>query len=212
MSGEKVFTNAYMVSGYEQYEIEWDKIARTSKLLEDIAGLIPGVVKNIQSFVILSETKDPLQKSGLQGILHCAPLHSEWQSLYLISKNTYESIRSLPGLWEFLAYQIAVDLWYARPDLYDESIHVVAGPGCKRGIDRLFIDRWGLSYEQAILWLVEKQERGFSDIWVDPDVLFSDRKNPRLNLMAVENCLCEISKYLKVKLGEGRPRNKYRIW
>jgi hypothetical protein len=125
------------------------------------------------------------------------------------SKNTYESIRSLPWLGEFLAYQIAVDLGYARLDLYNESAHVVAGPGCKRGLDRLFIDRWELSYEQAIAWLVENQEKWFDSVWANPDILFSDRKIPRLNLMAIENCLCEISKYLKVKYGEGRPRNIY---
>jgi hypothetical protein len=63
-TGEKIFTNAYMVSGYEQYASCGDKIARTSKLLEDIALMIPGIILRIQ-------------KEGS-------------------SKNTYESIRSLP--------------------------------------------------------------------------------------------------------------------
>ena len=32
----------------------------------------------------------------------------------------------------------------------------------------------------------------------DVEKLFKDREKPYLNLMAMENCLCEISKYLKV--------------
>ena len=46
-TGEKVFTNAYLVSGYEQYASFGDKIARTCKLLEDMAERILGVVKSI---------------------------------------------------------------------------------------------------------------------------------------------------------------------
>ena len=48
-TGEKVFTNAYLVSGYEQYASFGDKIARTCKLLEDIAERIPGVMTVILS-------------------------------------------------------------------------------------------------------------------------------------------------------------------
>lgn len=46
-SGEKIFTNAYMVSGYEQYANFGDKIGRTSKLLEDIVVMIPDIVVRI---------------------------------------------------------------------------------------------------------------------------------------------------------------------
>jgi hypothetical protein len=207
-SGEKIFTNAYMVSGYEQYASSGDKIARTSKLLEDIAGMIPRVVEGIIS-VSLSFPRR--RESSWVGHVSWIPdqVGDDKNDEFLISQNTYEAIRSLPWLGEFLAYQIAVDLGYARPDLYDESVHVVAGPWCKRWLDRLFIDRWELSHEQAIAWLVENQEKWFASIWVKPDELFLDRKIPRLNLMAIENCLCEISKYLKVKYGEGRPRNRY---
>ena len=39
--------------------------------------------------------------------------------------------------------------------------------------------------------------------------LFKDRKQKYLNLMAMENCLCEISKNLKEYYKVGRARNKY---
>jgi hypothetical protein len=46
-TGVKIFTNAYMVSGYEQYANCGDKIGRTSKLLKDIAERIPNITKII---------------------------------------------------------------------------------------------------------------------------------------------------------------------
>merc|ERR1719483_1230369 len=64
-------------------------------------------------------------------------------------------------------------------------------------------------YEYLISWLVEHQEEYFKKNKVDPDELFDDRKLPRLNIMAMENCLCEISKYIKVKKGQGKCRNGY---
>ena len=42
------------------------------------------------------------------------------------------------------------------------------------------------------------------------DELFDDRDYPRVNLMAMENCFCEISKYLRVIYDEGRPRNVFK--
>ncbi len=47
-TGEKVFTNAYLVSGYQQYASFGDKISRIMKLLEDIAVLIPKTVTQIE--------------------------------------------------------------------------------------------------------------------------------------------------------------------
>ena len=32
-----------------------------------------------------------------------------------------------------------------------------------------------------------------------------------INVMSLENCFCEISKYLKAHYGTGRPRVKYRV-
>ncbi|MCH8905861.1 MAG: hypothetical protein IH840_02140 [Candidatus Heimdallarchaeota archaeon] len=50
----------------------------------------------------------------------------------------------------------------------------------------------------------------FDRIGVDVNKLFADQKVKHLNLMAMENCFCEISKYLKVFYFEGRPRNRWK--
>ena len=126
------------------------------------------------------------------------------------SEFTYNSLLKLRGIGPFLAYQIAVDLGYWRQQIFDENQFVIAGPGAKSGINRLFKDRNGMSYEHCIGHLCAVQKEWFKRNGVNLKVLFSDRKVKGLNLMAMENCLCEISKYLKVHYGEkGRPRNKY---
>ena len=83
-----------------------------------------------------------------------------------------------------------------------------------------------MNEHQQMQWLVDDQviksnacrnklesfeERGFRDVGANPDEIFSDQdsRHRRLNLMAIENCLCEISKYLKAFHGTGRPRNRY---
>merc|ERR1712226_1122107 len=72
----------------------------------------------------------------------------------------------------------------------------------------------GWTDHQLMQYLVDDQEEQFKKIGVVPGHLFSDVKKTRfkrnrLNLMAIENCLCEIYKYLKAVDGTGRPRNRY---
>ncbi|EKE29562.1 MAG: hypothetical protein ACD_2C00147G0001 [uncultured bacterium (gcode 4)] len=178
-SGEKVFTNAFIVSGYSFVASEWDKVARTSRIIDDISKTIPSLSGEIE------ENKS--------------------------SEFTFRAIKDLPWIGDFLAYQICVDMGYARKELYDEDAHVVAGPGCRRWLDRIFESRGEHKYEDCISWLVDNQDAEFGKLWIDPDILFEDREVRRLNLMAVENCLCEFSKYMKALNWEGRPRNRYRV-
>ena len=45
----------------------------------------------------------------------------------------------------------------------------------------------------------------------NPEKLFSDlpEYDREMNVMSIENCMCELSKYIKAVNGTGRPRNKY---
>jgi len=122
------------------------------------------------------------------------------------SEVTYDSILSIKGVGKFLSYQISVDLGYWDNSLFNESSFVVAGPGCVRGLDFIFSSRSG-SYEDCIKYLCDIQLDWFVKLGINVDDLFSDRFERKLNLMSMENCLCEISKYLKVYYKIGRPRN-----
>lgn len=187
-----IFTNAFMVSSFSSYrdpKYPKDKVSRSVLALTEISEML---------------------KANDSKILR--KLQSEQDSDLVI-----KTLKTFPGVGDFLSYQIAVDIGYHYPKVFDENTCVVAGPGCKRGLGRLFKDPKGLSLVEQMQWLVDQQEDGFKSIGIDVDELFSNvvpedvflKSRVRLNLMAVENCLCEISKYLKAKYSEGRPRNRY---
>ena len=181
--GGRVFTNAFLVSS-----MSWIDGGRKQKRS-----------KVERSCILIERISDVLPDL-------VADIQRETDSEF-----TYKSLLKLNGIGPFLAYQIAVDLGYWNQRIFDENQFVVAGPGAKSGVNRLFKDRKGMSYEQCIGHLCAVQSQWFERSGVSMERLFGDRRVKALNLMAMENCLCEISKYLKVHYGErGRPRNRYK--
>lgn len=141
----------------------------------------------------------------------------------------FKVINSVRGLGEFVAYQIFVDLTYIKEFPFSENEFVIAGPGCKIGLDHIFIDRGGMSYEECIFWLRDEindedslfnsdklrkycESHNLPNKEYVPEQLFSDLPlyDRKMNVMSIENCMCELSKYIKAVKGTGRPRNKYK--
>ena len=129
-------------------------------------------------------------------------------------KAVYDLLRSYLGIGDFLAYQMFVDMTYIKEFPFSENEFTAAGPGCKMGLNYLFLDRDGMSYEECLFWLRENLGDLFRDIlgkpW-DPHTLFKDlpEHDRCLSVMSLENCFCELSKYIRAKNGTGRPRKKY---
>lgn len=138
----------------------------------------------------------------------------------------FEVIKSIKGFADFLAYQVFVDLTYIPEFPFSENEFTVAGPGCKRGLDLIFKDKDGMTYEECIFWLRdsindccvplfncndELSEINNGKPEYNPEKLFSDlpEYDREMNVMSIENCMCELSKYIKAVNGTGRPRNKY---
>lgn len=141
-----------------------------------------------------------------------------------------EIIKSLRGFADFLAYQVFVDLTYIPEFPFSENEFTVAGPGCKKGLDYIFKDRDGMTYEECLFWLRDminldgyslfrndelydwEEEHKFHHRDYQPAELFDDlpEYDRCMNVMSLENCMCELSKYLRTVRGEGRPRNKYK--
>lgn len=123
----------------------------------------------------------------------------------------YNLLLSLPGIGKFLAYQIFVDLTYTPFFLFSENEFVIAGPGCIKGLNYIFEDFSGMNYEESLFWLRDNQIKLFSPFKYNPDELFSDlaKYDRFLNIMSLENCMCEISKYIRCLKKEGRPRIRY---
>lgn len=129
-------------------------------------------------------------------------------------EKVFKILCSYDGLGEFLSYQIFVDMTYIPEFPFSENEFTVAGPGCKMGLNYLFEDRDGMSYEECLFWLRENLDRLFVEVlgkdW-DPKKVFWDlpEEDRCFNVMSLENCFCELSKYIRAKDGTGRPRKKY---
>ena len=143
-------------------------------------------------------------------------------------QEAFEIIKSVRGFADFLAYQVFVDLTYIKEFPFSENEFTIAGPGCKRGLDYIFIDRDGMTYEECLFWLRDQINAGelFKDIHTaaieeennyphrvyNPEKLFIDlpEYDRCMNVMSLENCMCELSKYIRAVDGTGRPKNKYK--
>ena len=133
-------------------------------------------------------------------------------------KAAFEAIKEIQGFADFLAYQVFVDLTYIKEFPFSENEFVIAGPGCKKGLDYLFDDYDGMSPEEALFWLRDNVNYIFSNIMApngqywDPKEIFIDLHiyDRCLNIMSLENCMCELSKYIRTIEGTGRPRVKYK--
>lgn len=131
-------------------------------------------------------------------------------------KEAYEVIHELRGFSSFLAYQVFVDLTYIKDFPFSENEFVIVGPGCKKGMDLLFTDYDDMTHEEALFFLRDNIDECFLNLYRngstrhewDPEKLFKDRPayDRRLNLMSLENCFCEFSKYMRARNGKTRLR------
>jgi hypothetical protein len=113
----------------------------------------------------------------------------------------HDRIMRSDGWGPFMAYQAVVDMRFT--DLLsgaeDISTWAAAGPGTLRGLNRLHgrpTDA-ALSQVKALSAMRDIYRIAFIETGVGMD--FSD----------VPNILCETDKYLRVKLGQGKPRALY---
>ncbi|MEG0578381.1 MAG: putative DNA base hypermodification protein [Niameybacter sp.] len=154
-------------------------------------------------------------------VFHIIPwLISEKTPERLISakdqQEAFSIIKEIRGFADFLAYQVFVDLTYIKEFPFSENEFTAAGPGCRKGLDYIFDDFDGLTYEEALFWLRDGingrnlfQRNGLT--W-NPDSLFEDipEQDRKMNVMSLENCHCELSKYMRTINNVGRPRVRYR--
>lgn len=123
----------------------------------------------------------------------------DWSGATL--QSTHAKISRSNGWGPFMTYQAVVDMRFTRllKNAPDVTAWAAAGPGTLRGLNRLHgrpveaprSQTQALGEMRTIYALVE-QETGVA-------MDFSD----------VPNILCETDKYLRVQLGEGKPRARY---
>jgi hypothetical protein len=115
-------------------------------------------------------------------------------------------LKQRDGLADFMAAQIVADMKYVEPlrSANDWMAFAASGPGSRRGLNRVLgrpVDKnWREDDWRAALRRLretiapELQRMGLSD----------------LHAQDLQNCLCEFDKFERIRLGEGKPKRRFR--
>ena len=124
----------------------------------------------------------------------------------------FDVLRGYPGMGDFLAYQLLIDINYSNVINFDEMDFVVPGPGAKDGLRKCFgLGARGIEAE-LIRSMSDAQEEHFARL----GLRFPGLAGRRLQLIDCQNLFCEVDKYARVAHPEitgysGRTRIKQRF-
>lgn len=129
----------------------------------------------------------------------------EWHDMTL--EQAWEWWMQFEGFGHFLSYEVVTDMRYT-PYLRhasDKMTWANPGPGAMRGIHRLYDMPTTNTRESRKPWYIAQMRKLLA---LAPQYMASYM--PELEMREIEHSLCEFDKYLRVELGEGRPRAKYK--
>lgn len=181
---DKLYTGAYMIRAESNPKAEWYSWTKQQYIARIVIGR-------------LWETRDRWAKLLAGGDFPGEPVYLQevWQ---------YFQSPHFIGWGPFMAYQVVVDMRHTRllgnaPDI---DTWAALGPGSRRGLNRLAgrpLD-YPLTQEQGLqeMRAIHAEQDSRRAPWV-----------PHIELSDIQNALCETDKYLRAKLGEGRPRAQY---
>jgi hypothetical protein len=109
------------------------------------------------------------------------------------------------GMGSFMAGQVIADLKYVEPlrRAPDWRTWAAPGPGSQRGLNRVF----GRPVDDP--WEEPEWLRSLQALHKEILPLLTKARLPQMHAQDLQNCLCEWDKYERVRLGEGKPRNRY---
>lgn len=124
-------------------------------------------------------------------------------------KRFHGVLMGYPGWGPFLAYQAIVDMRFTGifKDAIDATSWCAAGPGTIRGLNRIY----GRPFDENLARIKNPaiQLRAMNELKTMWPILVKESGVP-MDLSDVPNVMCETDKYLRVKNGEGFPRNRFR--
>jgi len=129
------------------------------------------------------------------------PLYANFPCDFSSIENSWRSFLPYAGFSDFMSYEVVTDLRHTKwlKDAPDIMTWANPGPGAMRGLNRIF-GRPLDSKQKKPLFIQEMR---------DLLALLNNEPLP-LEMRDIEHCLCEFDKYERARLGQGRPRAKYK--
>jgi hypothetical protein len=121
-------------------------------------------------------------------------------------------LRGYPGIGDFMAFQLLIDINYSTVIDFDEMDFVVAGPGARDGLRKCFGAGVRGIEADVIRYMSDTQEEHFARL----ELRFAGLNGRRLQLIDCQNLFCEVGKYARLAHPEitgysGRTRIKQRF-
>lgn len=122
-------------------------------------------------------------------------------------------INNMSGVGNFIGYQLLLDLMYLECIPYSNNCFVMTGPGSQAGIDRIFIDKDGMSYEDCVCYLTynfeELCQKGHDKEFQYSLIRHILKDENAYCVSDVQNMLCEFSKFRYLMEGRHLRPRKY---
>lgn len=121
-------------------------------------------------------------------------------------EDAHDILQGVDGLGSFLAAQVIADLknipGYPLAQAPDWHTWSAPGPGSLRGLNWFFHDK----PDGPIT--AKRYELKIQECWAEVKSLLPAALQD-LHMQDFQNCLCEFSKYCRIRLGDGRVRSRY---
>jgi len=164
--------------------------------------------------------KTPAKMNKLEGILWCLDhfLPDAVELYYSIVaepeatlQHTTEHLATYPYLGPFMAYEVVTDLRHSiLQDAPDIMTWANPGPGCARGLDRVLEQPLGTFNRHRPAHVSEMMTHMQRLLKASGKAKYWPQHWPRWEMRDVEHTLCELDKYERARLGEGKPKQKYK--
>lgn len=158
--------------------------------------------RNWRSLTLLGirDMRDSYEGSIPEEIMQTADIALDW-------------IKTIPGVGGFIGLQILIDLMYIDEIPYSNNCFVIAGPGARTGLDRIFINNDGMSYEECLFYITDNFERlcrEYYDSEFDINYLREYYHDSNAYCVTdIQNTFCEYSKYRYLIEDKHKNKRKY---
>ena len=135
------------------------------------------------------------------------PLYNNHPPMIVDSlEETWKGYLKHAGFSGFMAYEVVTDLRHTKwlENAKDIMTWANPGPGAQRGLNRIHHRDLNKTIKKEQLNSEMKELLDCSPDYLQGHML-------PLEMRDIEHCLCEFDKYERTRLGEGRPRAKYKV-